>query len=284
MYEPTVPLPADMPRDLFAAAERCLRARSVETKLASVRELAEARRTGRLTRTQPLSGSPPDLPLEVPGRPARPQLVPPSQLAQRKLNSAAGIAALVHAVAHIEFNAIDLACDAVYRFRDLPDAYYSDWIRVAAEEAHHFSLLQDRLDRLGHGYGDFPAHDGLWQLARQTAQDPLLRMALVPRVTEARGLDVTPGMIRRFAAIGDHETVAVLEVILRDEVGHVEIGTRWFHHLCAQRGLDAEATYFQLLEEHAGSRVRAPLHREARLQAGFTETELDRLEALCRDR
>ena len=278
MYRPTDPLPADMPRDLFAAAERCLGAASVDAKLACARDLAAAWDAGRLARTRPLPASP----LQVPGRPARPLLVPPSQLAQRKLNSPAGVAALVHAVAHIEFNAIDLACDAVYRFRDMPDAYYADWIRVAAEEAQHFSLLQDRLDRLGHRYGDFPAHDGLWQLARETAHDVLLRMALVPRVTEARGLDVTPGMIRRFAAIGDHETVAVLEVILRDEVGHVEIGTRWFRHLCGQRGLDPEETYFRLLGEHASSRVRAPLHREARRQAGFSETELDRLEALCR--
>lgn len=266
------------PADVFTAAEHCLRASSIAAKLGGARGLAEAWRAGRLRRLSPL----PDAPLQAPGRPERPRLVPPSQLARRKLNSTEGIAAMVHAVAHIEFNAIDLACDAVYRFRDLPEAYYADWIRVAAEEAHHFSLLQERLVGLGHDYGDFPAHDGLWQLARETAHDPLVRMALVPRVTEARGLDVTPGMIRRFAAIGDQATVAVLEVILRDEVGHVEIGTRWFRHLCDARGLDPETTYFELLQGHAGSRVRPPLHREARLQAGFTESELARLEAMCR--
>jgi uncharacterized ferritin-like protein (DUF455 family) len=194
------------------------------------------------------------------------------------------VAALIHAVAHIEFNAINLACDAIYRFRDLPDDYYTDWSRVAAEEAYHFSLLQRRLEQLDYGYGDFPAHNGLWELARNTASDPLVRMALVPRVMEARGLDVTPGMMKRFAAIGDSETVAVLEIILRDEIGHVEVGSRWFRFLCEQREIDAESTYFELLQQYLGSDVRCPLHREARLQAGFSESELFRLEALCKKR
>jgi uncharacterized ferritin-like protein (DUF455 family) len=153
---------------------------------------------------------------------------------------------------------------------------------VAAEEAYHFSLLQERLEQLGYTYGDFPAHNGLWELAVRTAADPLLRMALVPRVMEARGLDVTPGMIERFAAIDDHQTVAILRTILRDEVGHVEAGSRWFRHLCAERGLEPEATYFALLEQHLSSGVRCPLHKEARRQAGFSDAELGRLEALCR--
>ncbi len=190
---------------------------------------------------------------------------------------------MIHAVAHIEFNAINLACDAVYRFRQLPDAFYADWARVAAEEAHHFSLLRDRLVELGYRYGDFPAHNGLWELARNTASDPLLRMALVPRVMEARGLDVTPGMMARFAAIGDQATPDILAVILRDEVGHVAAGSRWFGYLCEQRGLDRESTYFELLQEHFSGGVRCPLHRSARKQAGFSESELDRLERLCAD-
>ena len=188
----------------------------------------------------------------------------------------------MHAVAHIEFNAINLACDAIYRFRDLPDAYYADWAEVASEEAYHFSLLQGRLEQLGYNYGDFPAHNGLWELAVKTAGDPLMRMALVPRVMEARGLDVTPGMMERFASIGDQESVAILEIILRDEVGHVEAGSRWFRHLCEQRGLEPEATYFALLEEHLGGAIRCPLHKSARREAGFTESELGRLEALCK--
>jgi uncharacterized ferritin-like protein (DUF455 family) len=208
--------------------------------------------------------------------------VAPGILAHRRIGTHEGQAALVHAVAHIEFNAINLACDAVYRFRDLPNNYYADWARVAAEEAQHFSLLQERLVQLGYRYGDFPAHNGLWELAVETAGDPLLRMALVPRVMEARGLDVTPGMMERFASIGDKQTVAILQVILRDEVGHVEAGSRWFRYLCGERGLEPESTYFSLLDQHLAGGIRCPLHKEARREAGFTESELMRLEALCR--
>ncbi|MEJ2654165.1 MAG: ferritin-like domain-containing protein [Acidihalobacter sp.] len=147
---------------------------------------------------------------------------------RRGLGTREGRAALVHAVAHIEFNAINLALDAVYRFRSLPRAYYDDWLRVADEEARHFMLLADRLTDFGMRYGDLPAHNGLWEMAVKTADDWLLRMALVPRVLEARGLDVTPGMIERLRQAGDMETVAALEVILREEVGHVAIGSRWF--------------------------------------------------------
>jgi uncharacterized ferritin-like protein (DUF455 family) len=209
-------------------------------------------------------------------------LVSPGRLAQRRIGTPEGQAALIHAVAHIEFIAINLACDAVFRFRDMPDAYYADWVRVAAEEAYHFSLLHTRLGQLGYAYGDFPAHNGLWDLAVRTAHDPLLRMALVPRVMEARGLDVTPGMMERFASIGDQQTVAILQIILRDEVGHVEAGSRWFRYLCEQRGLEPEATYFDLLQEHLAGGIRCPLHKPARLAAGFTESELGRLEALCK--
>ena len=267
-----------MPKNLFVAAGECLGCTDVDRKLALAAALADDWRTGGLER-DPTGAS--DGFREA-GRPARPELVAPSRLVQRRLSTPQGHAALIHAVAHIEFNAINLACDAVYRFRDLPDDYYTDWTRVAAEEAYHFSLLNERLGQLGHTYGDFPAHNGLWELAVDTAHDPLLRMALVPRVMEARGLDVTPGMMQRLAAIGDHASVAILEIILRDEVGHVEAGSRWFHHLCAQRGLDPEQTYFSLLEHHLPAGVRCPLHRAARLEAGFSESELGKLEALCK--
>ncbi|XLM22000.1 ferritin-like domain-containing protein, partial [Chromobacterium piscinae] len=136
--------------------------------------------------------------------------------------------ALLHAIAHIEFNAVNLALDAAWRFRDMPDGFVDDWLRVAAEEAGHFRLLQGRLAELGFSYGDFPAHDGLWTMCRKTDHDAMIRMALVPRVLEARGLDVTPGIQRRLAGIGDHASVAVLDIILRDEIGHVQIGNRWF--------------------------------------------------------
>jgi uncharacterized ferritin-like protein (DUF455 family) len=266
-----------MPENLYAAAERCLRCADVERKLALAGQLWDRWRVGSLTRT----GDAAQVAHLDAGRPARPPLVAPSKLAQRRIGTPAGQAALVHAVAHIEFNAINLACDAVYRFRDLPDDFYADWCRVTAEEARHFALLRERLGQLGYEYGDFPAHNGLWDLAQKTADDPLLRMALVPRVMEARGLDVTPGMIGRFAAIGDTRTVSILGTILRDEVGHVEVGSRWFRFLCERRGLQPEATYFALIEQHLPAGIRRPLHRAARLQAGFTESELGRLEALC---
>jgi uncharacterized ferritin-like protein (DUF455 family) len=264
--------------ELFAAAAACLRADEVGAKLGLAEALDEDLRAGRLYRGE---GTPDPVPKEA-GRPQRPRLVSPSQLAQRGLGSPEGQAALIHAVAHIEFNAINLACDAVYRFRDMPDDYYRDWAGVAAEEAHHFSLLRDRLGQLGFGYGDFPAHNGLWDLAVKTADDVLLRMALVPRVMEARGLDVTPGMMERFAAIGDQETVDVLGIILRDEVGHVEAGSRWFRYECDRRGLDPEDTYFALLAAHFPGNVRCPLHKAARREAGFSESELGRLEKLCK--
>jgi len=267
-----------MPADLYTAAEDCLRCAEVDRKLALAHTLWEGWRDGRLVRGP--AGEPAGLPEA--GRPPRPLLVRPAELAPRRITTAEGQAALVHAVAHIEFNAINLACDAVYRFRDLPDAYYLDWARVAAEEARHFALLRARLGQLGYAYGDFPAHNGLWDLAVKTAGDPLLRMALVPRVMEARGLDVTPGMMERFAAIGDQQTVEILEVILHDEVGHVEAGSRWFRHLCERRGLDPESTYFELLDEHLGGGIRCPLHKAARREAGFSESELGRLEALCK--
>lgn len=262
----------------FEAAKRCLALRDPGEKCDAVLALAGAAVRGELAWDDDF----PVEPIGAPGRPDRPELVDPARVPRRRLGSAEGRAALVHAIAHIEFNAINLACDAVYRFRGLPDAFYGDWTRVAAEEAHHFSLLAGRLAQLGYAYGDFPAHNGLWELALRTADDPLLRMALVPRVMEARGLDVTPGMIERFAGIGDRETVAILELILRDEVGHVEAGSRWFGHLCAERGLEPESTYFALLEQHLPAGVRCPLHKEARRQAGFSEAELGRLEALCR--
>ena len=209
----------------------------------------------------------------------RPELLHPSQLERRGLGSDRGRAAMIHAITHIEFNAINLAWDAVHRFRDLPTDYYSDWIQVALDEVYHFQLLQRGLQQLGYKYGDFTAHNGLWELACRTAHDPLVRMALIPRMMEARGLDVTPGIMRRFEAVGDSDTVDALQVILREEIGHVAAGDRWFRYLCEQRGLEPESTYFALLDEYMGSEVvRSPLHVEARLQAGFSQDEIDRLE------
>jgi uncharacterized ferritin-like protein (DUF455 family) len=193
-----------------------------------------------------------------------------------------GRLALIHAVAHIEFNAINLACDAVFRFQGMPQAYYADWIQVAAEEAEHFRMLRERLRAGGLEYGDLPAHNGLWDMARRTAHDPLVRMALVPRMLEARGLDVTPGMVERLRAVGDPQTVAVLSRILQDEVGHVAIGSCWFRYLCQRQGREPEQAYFELLETFLNGEIRGPLNREARRRAGFSDSELDRLERLSK--
>jgi uncharacterized ferritin-like protein (DUF455 family) len=220
-------------------------------------------------------------PLDQPGRPARPLLVAPRQLHQRSLDRHEGRVALIHAVTHIEFNAINLAWDAVQRFADMPATFAHDWASVADDEARHFAMLRERLLTLGADYGDCPAHDGLWRMAEATSHDVLARMALVPRVLEARGLDVTPGMIKRLQRAGDDQTANCLAVILREEVRHVAIGSKWFRWLCQERDLPPRETYFRLLAEHLEGRLRCPLNRSARLAAGFDEAELARLEALC---
>lgn len=266
------------PVDLFAAAELCLASADPQHKCALTQRFAEAIRRGELSRP-PVPPAP--APIALPGRPARPRLVAPRELAQRGLGSAEGRAALVHAVAHIEFNAINLAWDAVYRFRDLPDDYYRDWAQVAADEARHFGLLSARLAELGHVYGDFDAHDGLWDMAVRTADSCLARMALVPRVLEARGLDVTPGMIERLRGVSDQATVDVLEVILREEVAHVAAGSRWFAWCCEREGVEPQATFRRLLETHLRGGLRGPFNVDARLRAGFTAIELDRLAELA---
>lgn len=266
-----------MEADLFTVASSALLMAEPEAKCAAAMALAQDWEAGRLA----LRRDAPVAEVVTPGRPRRPELVHPRELPRRRTGTVEGRAALIHAVAHIEFNAINLALDAACRFRGMPVAFYSDWVRVAAEEASHFRLLQQRLAALGHAYGDFVAHNGLWDMALRTAHDVLHRMALVPRVMEARGLDVTPGMISRFRDLGDMETADALALILAEEVGHVEAGTRWFRHLCAERHLEPESTYFELLHLYLGDDIRCPLHLEARRRAGFTESELNRLEALC---
>lgn len=215
------------------------------------------------------------------GRPDRPVLVHPSKLPRRGLGSAEGRIALIHAVAHIEFNAINLGLDAALRFAGMPDAYYRDWLSVAWDEARHFRLLEDRLHQLGAAYGDFPAHNGLWDMAEKTAHDVLVRMALVPRVLEARGLDVTPGMIERLRAVDDRATVACLETILDEEVRHVAVGSRWFRFCCEDRDVDPEPTFRQLLTDYFGGALRGPFNHPARREAGFSAQELEALEAMA---
>lgn len=217
-------------------------------------------------------------PVVEPGRPPRPELVEPTRVPRRGLGSARGRAALIHALCHIEFNAINLALDCVHRFRSLPGDFHGGWLQVAAEEVLHFRLLRGHLQGLGHDYGDFPAHGGLWQMAVRTAHDPLVRMAMVPRTMEARGLDVTPGIMEKLREAGDLAAVGILEVVLRDEVGHVALGDRWYRHLCAQRGLDAENRFRQLLGQYRAPRLARPFNHAARAQAGFSAEEMAALE------
>ena len=266
-------------QNVFDAAARCLACADVATKLALTRATASAIASGAFAFDD--TGAQPPAAIGAPGRPERPVLVSPRRLAQRGLGSAEGRAALVHAVAHIEFNAINLAWDAVYRFRGMPADYYRDWARVADDEARHFALLAARLADLGHAYGDFDAHDGLWDMAVRTADACLARMALVPRVLEARGLDVTPGMIVRLRAVGDDATVAILETILAEEVAHVAAGSRWFRWCCAREGVDPAATFRRLLDEHMRGSLRGPFNVDARARAGFSPSELAWLDEIA---
>lgn len=208
------------------------------------------------------------------GRPEKPICVPPAALPFRKAVDPAGRAALLHAIAHIEFNAINLALDAAWRFSDLGAVFVRDWLGVAIEEAYHFSLIHHRLEALGYVYGDLPAHTGLWQLAEQTATDVLARMALVPRLMEARGLDAMPPIFRAFQGIGDKPTLRVLSVIARDEVRHVALGDHWFRLLCEQQALPVVETYQRLMTTYAAPWPRPPLNEAARRAAGFDDAEL----------
>lgn len=266
-----------MQTSLFNAAFTVLNASDPDKKVDLSIGLADAWRSGKLTLdsdTDPES-------IPEPGRPEKPLLVPISKLPRRKLTTPEGHAALIHSITHIEFNAINLAWDAAYRFHDMPHEFYSDWIRVGEEEAHHFILLREHLRELGYDYGSFDAHNGLWEMTIKTAHDPLVRMALVPRVLEARGLDVTPDMMDRLKKYGADDSVEILELILREEIGHVEIGSRWFHYLCDQRGLDSRDTFIELMDKYLMGHLKPPFNKEARLKAGFTKEELELLEKLC---
>ena len=266
------------PGRLFDALRSALDECEPEAKAAAAIAIFEDLRSGALS----IDAEAPAPATEcVAGRPARPLLVPPREVPARGLGTPEGRAALLHAVAHIEFNAINLALDAAWRFRGMPREFYFDWSSVAADEARHFRLLRARLASLGHAYGDFPAHNGLWEMAEKSAGRCLARMALVPRLLEARGLDVTPGMIARFQSLGDAESVAILQLILREEVAHVAIGTRWFEWCCAREGLEPGETFLALLREVARGALRGPFNLEARRAAGFGDTELEQLAALA---
>lgn len=262
--------------DLFAVAKACLDATTCEDKIALTFSACDAFARGALSPAAAPVSAPAQI--DMPGRPDTPRLVHPRDLPKRGFGSTKGRAAFVHSIAHIEFNAIDLAWDAVYRFRGLPPEYYADWVSVASDEARHFQLLRARLRELGHDYGDFDAHNGLWEMAGKTAHSGLARMALVPRVLEARGLDVTPGMIVKLRALGDDATADILATILHEEVAHVAAGSRWFRWFCAREAVEPDATFQQLLADYARASLHGPFNLDARAAAGFSAGELAALQ------
>jgi uncharacterized ferritin-like protein (DUF455 family) len=213
----------------------------------------------------------------LPGRPIKPELIPPLNVPKRSMATPEGRVSLLHSLAHIEFNAMNLALDAIWRFANMPTQYYVDWLQVAKEEAYHFSLLEAHLQSLGFAYGDFPAHNSLWEMVERTSDAVIARMALVPRTMEARGLDAVPAIRDRFKQVKDTSVVEILEIILRDEIGHVAIGNRWFNYLCDQENLSAISTYKNLARKYHAPILRGPFNIEGRRQAGFTSEELDLL-------
>jgi uncharacterized ferritin-like protein (DUF455 family) len=215
--------------------------------------------------------------LALPGRPVKPDLIPPLQVPKRKMDTVEGRAALLHSLAHIEFNAINLALDAIWRFPDMPKQYYEDWLGVAKEEAYHFTLINEYIQSLGFTYGDFLAHNSLWEMVERTKDAVIARMALVPRTMEARGLDAVPMIRDRFKQIKAEGAVNILETILRDEIGHVAIGNYWFNFLCTKDHLSPIAAYRDLAKKYSAPKLRGPFNLEARKQAGFTAEELSQL-------
>ena len=258
--------------ELRTRALRALQLTDAEAKCQAVQALW----AGRALWTLAADTTPtPDGPL--PGRPERPLLIPPGQVPTRSPYTTEGRAALVHAICHIEFNAINLALDAVWRFDAMPEAFYRDWMQVAQEEAQHFGLLHAQLQAMGWRYGDFEAHDGLWEMCEKTAGDITARMALVPRTLEARGLDATPLIQARLRKVGSPDALRiceVLDVILRDEIGHVAIGNHWYHWLCERQGLAPLVHYKALVRQHRAPRLRPPFNTPARQAAGFSADEI----------
>ncbi len=267
--ELAVPL-REQARDTLCLADPCAKVAATHALAQRLHHLAAGARQVAPPLASPAADS-------LPGRPALPDLVDPVQVPTRSPFTPEGMAALLHAIAHIEFNAINLALDAVWRFDGMPEAFYRDWLRVADEEATHFDLLCELLSTLGHGYGDFPAHDGLWSMCVKTQHDITARMALVPRTLEARGLDATPliqARLRRVNTPAALRAVDILDTILRDEIGHVAIGNHWYGWLCERQGLEPLAHYRTLARQHAAPRLRPPFNEAARRQAGFTDTEM----------
>lgn len=262
--------------NIFELASNCLQSASIEEKVKITRCAYSRMESNQIDFTSRSDV----LPISETVFPEFPELVDPKNLPRRGLGSDSGRIALLHSLAHIEFYAIHLAWDILYRFRGLPIQFYKDWLRVAAEESLHFTLLRRRLNQLESDYGKLAAHSGLWDIASETTEDILARLALVPRTMEARGLDVTPGMIEKVLKVGDKDSAEILKRILKDEVGHVAIGSYWFKFICKERQLDSQTTYIELVKRFLKGKIRRPINHALRKQAGFDERELTMLESL----
>ncbi|MDY7547573.1 ferritin-like domain-containing protein [Glaciimonas sp. CA11.2] len=260
--------------ELRASALRCLLLRDPAAKVLEVAALNADFKNNTLTLDAHASLVGEAEAGAIPGRPSRPELVLPKTLKHRSMRTEEGRAALIHALAHIEFNAINLALDAVCRFPAMPDQYYTDWLSVAVEEAQHFGMLARHLQTLGFAYGDFPGHNSMWEMAEKTKDDILARMALVPRTLEARGLDATPAVRAKIAQAGDLAAAEILDIILREEVGHVAIGNHWYNWLCKERQLEPIAAFANLVVQYQAPVLRGPFNLDARRAAGFSEEEL----------
>ena len=268
-------------KNLYQEAKNCFLTDDPDEKLELSLEIAGAWNSDLLEWKEgdSLLNDPP-LQLKQPGHPDKPVLVEVSKLKNRGFKSVQQRASLIHALAHIELTAVNLSWDSIYRYRHLPKEYYDDWVQTAKEETQHFYLLRQSLRDMGYDYGDFPAHNELWQMAVTTADDLMARMAIVHRVLEARALDVVPFSVEKFRSIGDSKTADSLVIIANDEIGHVNSGTRWFRYRCEQEQVDPDKMFFTLIKKYLKSTPRGPFNREARIKAGFSLAEMQELERL----
>lgn len=262
--------------NLFNLAHQCLTETNLDDKISLSVDAVQKISSGSI------SFDPYELDIRniKPGRPEKPVLITPKDVPKRNMQTVEGRAAMVHSFAHIEFNAINLVWDLICRFQNMPKEFYFDWLQVAAEETKHFKLLRENLIYAGYDYGSFSAHDGLWTIAEQTKHDILLRLAVVPRIMEARGLDVTPDLIERFRQIKDNEMVPILELILAEEIGHVNFGTKWYRYLCEQMNQDPDVKFIEIINEFLPSAKTRKINQSARLKAGFSQSEIDYLAAI----
>jgi len=258
----------EKPSSLAEGALAALCAFDLDTKVDLTNGLAQAWESRKLSLTGAKRVTAP----ERPGRPEKPELLPPSDVPKRPLSSGKGRLALVHAIAHIELNAIDLALDIIVRFayQKMPRSFYDGWVRVAKEEAKHFTLLRGRLANMESYYGALPAHDGLWEAASETGHDLIARLAIVPLVLEARGLDVTPPLIEKLKSVGDQQTADIFKIIYEDEKGHVAVGAKWFRFLCQKHGLEPASTFTRLVAKHFRGHLKGPFNDKARASNGLT--------------